>query len=361
MKKYKVGILGATGMVGQNYIKLLEDHPWFDISYLAASPRTAGEKYGREMKDKWQMDVAMPENVLNIVLEDVGNVEKIKGKCDLVFSSFGMNSDEKIRDCENKYAKFGLPVVSSSSANRHTKDVPMIVPEVNSGHLEMIKIQKKNHLWDKGFIVTKPNCSLQSYIIPVYALMKAGYEVKKMIVTTLQAVSGGGYPGIASLDMIDNVVPYIGGEEEKSETEPLKVLGKIENGNYKNFDDLKISAHCNRVPVADGHLACVSMLFGKNKPNKSEIINIWRDFRPDIQGLNLPFAPSPTIIYKEEENRPQPKKDRQEGNGMAITIGRLRECNVFDHKFTCLSHNTIRGAAGGGILLAELLAKKRLI
>lgn len=361
MEKYKVGILGATGMVGQNYIKLLDKHPWFEVSYLAAAPETVGERYGKAIIGKWQMDTAMPENVANIILEDVSNVEKAKGKCDFVFSAFGMADEEAIKNCENQYAKAGIPVVSNTSANRHTGDVPMIVPEVNPDHLEMVKIQQKNRSWNKGFVVTKPNCSLQSYIIPIYALMQAGFEIKKMIVTTLQAVSGAGYPGVPSLDMIDNVVPYIKGEEEKSELEPLKILGEIKARKFVNFDGIQISAHCNRVPVINGHLACASILFGDKKPDKEEVINIWRNFKSEPQELKLPFAPIPPIVYKEEENRPQPRKDRNESNGMGIVVGRLRKCNVFDYRFACLSHNTVRGAAGGGILTAELLAEKGMI
>ena len=361
MKKIKVGILGATGMVGQNYIRLLEEHPWFEISHLAAAPQTAGKKYGEEMTGKWQMDTSMPKNVSEIVLADVSNIESAKNNCDFVFSAFAMESDDAIRKCENKYAEAGIPVISSSSANRWVKDVPMIVPEVNPNHLEMIKIQQKNNSWDKGFVVTKPNCSLQSYIIPIYALMEAGFEVKKIIVTTMQAVSGGGYPGVPSLDVIDNIIPLIKGEEEKSEKEPLKVLGSIKDGVLKDFDDLQISAHCNRVAVTDGHLACVSVLFGDKKPSEEKIISIWEKFKAEPQRLELPLAPMPPIIYKKEDNRPQPKKDRLEKRGMAVTIGRLRKCNVFDYRFTCLSHNIIRGAAGGGVLTAELLMKKGII
>ena len=361
MKKYKVGVLGATGVVGQNYIKLLNDHPWFEVVYAAGAPDQAGKKYEEAVRGNWQMDIPIPENIAGLTVEAVSDVAKANGKCEFVFSAFNMSNNEMIKDCENQYANIGIPVISNTSAHRYSKDVPMLIPEINASHLEMIKIQQENHSWDKGFVITKPNCSLQSYIIPIYALMRAGYEVKKMIITTLQAVSGGGYPGVPSLDVVDNVNPCIGGEEEKTELEPLKILGKIENKEFVEFKDLQISAHCNRVAVTDGHLACVSVLFGDNKPNKEEILEIWQNFKAEPQELDLPFAPQPPIIYKEEDNRPQPRKDRYNGKGMAATVGRLRECNVFDYRFACLSHNTIRGAAGGAILGAELLVKKGYI
>jgi aspartate-semialdehyde dehydrogenase len=266
-----------------------------------------------------------------------------------------------IKEIEEKYAKLGMPVVSNASANRWTDDVPMLIPEINSEHLKMIKIQQKNHGWDKGFIVVKPNCSLQSYITPIYALIKAGYPVKKIMITTLQAVSGAGYPGVASLDMIDNVVPFIGGEEEKTEEEPLKILSTIKNNKFEKNKDIKISATCTRVPVSDGHLASVNISFKDKKPTKEEVIKIWNEFKSIPQEMKLPFAPISPIIYREEENRPQPKKDRDTDKGMTITIGRLRDCKIFDYKFVTLSHNTVRGAAGGGILNAELLVKEGYI
>lgn len=365
MKKFKVGIFGATGMVGQNYIRLLENHPWFDVVYLAASANSAGMKYADAVTNRWVMPTVIPKNIENIIVEDVMNIKKIKGKCDFVFSAFEMPDKKLIKETEEKYASMGIPVVSNASANRKTKDVPMLVPEINADHLEMIKIQQKNHDWDQeekhGFIVVKPNCSIQSYLTPIYALEQAGYPVAKIFVTTLQAVSGAGYPGVPSLDMIDNIVPYIGGEEEKTETEPLKILGKIVDGKFVNKKDLKISATCTRVPVSDGHTATVNILFKENKPTKEEILEIWKKFKGEPQKMKLPFAPIQAIIYKNEENRPQPKKDRDSGKGMAVTIGRLRKCNIFDYKFVALSHNTVRGAAGGGILNAELLVKKGYI
>lgn len=361
MKKFKVGILGATGMVGQNYVRLLENHSWFEVVYLAASTRSAGKKYSDAVLGRWQMNSLIPENIKNIIVEDVIDMEKAKKKCDFVFSAFEIPDKEMVKNIEEKYAEAGLPVVSNASANRSTEDVPMIIPEINPDHLEMINQQKKNHKWNKGFIVVKPNCSLQSYLTPIFALEKAGYPIKKIFVTTLQAVSGAGYPGVPSLDMIDNVIPFIGGEEEKTEEEPLKILGNIKNGKFIQRKDLQISAHCTRVPVIDGHTACVNILFKNKIPTKERIIEIWRNFKGLPQELKLPFAPICPIIYKEEENRPQPKKDRGNDKGMAVTVGRLRKCKIFDYKFVALSHNTVRGAAGGGILNAELLVKKNYL
>ncbi len=360
MKKYKVGILGATGMVGQNYIKLLENHPWFDVIYLGASANSAGKKYKDAVALRWVMSTPIPENIKNIIVEDVVEVVKAK-ECDFVFSAFEMPDKKLIKEIEEKYASVDIAVVSNASANRSTPDVPMLIPEINPEHLEMIKTQQKNHGWKKGFIVVKPNCSIQSFLTPIYALEQAGYSIDKIMTTTMQAISGAGYPGVPSLDMIDNVVPFIGGEEEKTEQEPLKILGKIINGKFVDKKNLKISATCTRVPVTDGHTAVVNILFKDKKPSKEEILKIWKDFKGEPQKLKLPFAPFSPIIYIEEENRPQPKKDRDIDKGMAVIIGRLRECNVFDYKFVALSHNTIRGAAGGGILNAELLVKKGYI
>jgi aspartate-semialdehyde dehydrogenase len=361
MKKFKVGILGATGMVGQNYIRLLENHPWFDVVYVAASLNSAGVTYSESVKNRWQMVTSIPEKVGNLIVEDVADVVKAAKKCDFVFSAFELSDKQLVKEMEERYAEAGLPVVSNASANRKIDDVPMLIPEINYDHLKIIKIQQKNHGWNKGFIVVKPNCSLQSYITPIYALQEAGYPIKKIIITTLQAVSGAGYPGIPSLDMIDNVVPFIGGEEEKTEEEPLKILGTIKDNKFIKNKDITISATCTRVPVSDGHLATVNILFKDKKPTKEEIIKIWTNFKSLPQKLNLPFAPINPIIYKEEENRPQPKKDRGNDKGMAVTVGRLRDCNIFDYKFVTISHNTVRGAAGGGILNAELLVKEGYI
>ena len=361
MKKLKVGILGATGMVGQNYIKLLENHPWFDVVYLAASANSAGVSYAEAVNGRWQMPTPIPAKINNIKVENVDDIEKASKKCDFVFSAFEISDKNLVREIEEKYAAAGMPVVSNASANRWSEDVPMLIPEINSSHLDIIATQKKNHGWSKGFIAVKPNCSLQSYLTPIYALNKAGFPVKSVMITTLQAVSGAGYPGVPSLDMIDNVVPFIGGEEEKTEEEPLKILGEIKNGKFVKSKDINISATCTRVPVIDGHLATVNILFKDKKPTKEQVLKIWKDFRGIPQDLKLPFAPINPIIYKEEDNRPQPRKDRDNDKGMAVTIGRLRDCKIFDYKFVALSHNTVRGAAGGGILNAELLVKEGYI
>ncbi|MCP4683536.1 MAG: aspartate-semialdehyde dehydrogenase [Desulfobacterales bacterium] len=356
MEKIKVGIIGATGMVGQNYIKRLDKHPWFTVTYVAASPRSAGKMYQDAVANRWHMNGAIPDDVRKLVVCDANQVDEIKGKCRFVFSALDMDK-QAIMDLEGLYAKNHIPVVSNNSAYRYTEDIPVLIPEINSHHIEIIKQQQKNHKWP-GFVVVKPNCSVQSYLIPVFALHKAGYYIKHMILSTLQAVSGSGYPGVPSLDILDNIVPYCKGEEEKSEKEPLKILGSVVNNRIIGYDAIKISAHCNRVPVIDGHTACVSMAFEDKKPTIEEIKKIWRDFRSVPQELSLPSAPMEPILYKEALDRPQPRKDRDNGDGMAITLGRLRECNVFDYRFVGLSHNTIRGAAGGGILNAELLMAK---
>ncbi len=359
MEKIKVGVLGATGMVGQQYIALLEKHPWFEVSYVAASPSSAGKKYADAVLGRWQMNNDIPAAVRDLMVEDANQASTALGKCKFVFSALDMDK-QAIKALEDEYAGLGIPVVSNASANRGTEDVPMLIPEINHQHVSIIADQKKKRGWKNGFIAVKPNCSLQSYMTPVYALIAAGYSVSRMIITTMQAVSGAGYPGVPSLDMIDNLVPFIGGEEEKSEVEPHKILGKITDGRILNDSSIKISAHCNRVPVVDGHTACVSLEFAGKKPELSEIRRIWENFRSLPQELDLPFAPGQPIIYRDEPNRPQPRKDRDADKGMAVTVGRLRPCNVFDVRFVGLSHNTIRGAAGGGILNAELLKVKGL-
>jgi aspartate-semialdehyde dehydrogenase len=358
--KIKVGILGATGMVGQNYIRLLDNHPWFEVVYLAASPSSAGKRYTEAVEGRWHMSTDIPERVMGIRVEDASNVKQAAGKCQLIFSAVEMEK-KAILALESEYANQGFPVVSNNSAHRSTEDVPVLVPEINADHLKIIPEQKKHYGWSKGFLVVKPNCSIQSYVTPIYALIKAGYPLKRMILTTLQAVSGAGYPGPASIDLIDNVIPFISGEEEKSEVEPQKVLGKVEKGKIVPDETIRISAHCNRVPVRDGHTACVSFELGEKKPEINEIIRIWRDFAAVPQELKLPSAPIPAIVYRGENDRPQPVKDRDTGNGMTVTVGRLRKCNVFDYRFSGLHHNTVRGAAGGAILIAELLKAQGLI
>jgi aspartate-semialdehyde dehydrogenase len=359
-KKIKVGILGATGMVGQNFIRLLKDHPWFDVVHLAASANSAGKKYKDAVAGRWHMREDIPEAVRNLMVEDASDINKAVGKCSLVFSAVEMDK-QAIMALEGDYAARGFVVVSNNSAHRHTEDVPVLIPEINPEHLDIIPAQQKNHGWNKGFIVVKPNCSIQSYMLPVYALMKAGYIIDKMIVTTLQALSGAGYPGPAAIDLVDNIVPFISGEEEKSEVEPKKIFGKIKNGKFVDDENIKISAHCNRVAVTDGHTACCSIQFSGKKPGMDEIIRIWENFSALPQELKLPSAPIPPMVYRTEANRPQPQKDRDAGRGMTVTVGRLRQCNVFDYRFIGMHHNTVRGAAGGGILSAELLKAKGLV
>ena len=363
MAKIPVGILGATGMVGQQYIALLNNHPWFEVCYAAASPRSAGKKYKEAVAGKWLHNETFASHTGELIVQDANDVNCAaaafkKGECSFVFSALEMGKDE-IYSLEEAYAAASIPVISNASAHRWTNDVPVLIPEINPGHTDIIPHQQKARGWERGFIAVKPNCSIQSYMAPVHALALAGFNTQRIIVTTLQAVSGAGYPGVPSLDMIDNIVPYIGGEEEKSEMEPLKIFGNIENGMFQKATLPKISAHCNRVPVIDGHTACISLEFGEKKPGSmEEIKKIWAVFKGLPQEADFPMAPSQPIIYREEENRPQPRKDRDADKAMAVVTGRLRPCNVFDIRFTALSHNTVRGAAGGGILNAELLRHK---
>jgi len=351
MEKLKVGILGATGMVGQNYISLLENHPWFEVSYVVASPRSAGKKYSEAVAGRWHMKKDIPEKIKDLMVVGIDNIEEVKQNCNFVFSAL---DSSVAKEWEEKYAA-EIPVVSNASTHRHTEDVPMLIPEINHEHADIIPTQQKNHGWG-GFIAVKPNCSLQSYMTPLFALHDK-FKVKRAIITTMQAVSGAGHPGVSSFDIIDNIIPFIGGEEEKSELEPQKIMGKIVGEKIENNEELVISAHCNRVPAIDGHMACVSVDFEK-KPEKEQILEAWKNFKSLPQELELPFAPEQPIIYREEPDRPQTRLDRDADKGMACVCGRLRECRVFDYRFVALSHNTIRGAAGGGILNAELLFKK---
>ncbi len=357
VNKIKVGVIGATGMIGQVYLRLLSRHPWFEVVYLAASPNSAGKKYAEAVAGRWHMKDDIPGEFKDIIVEDASIVSKAVGKCKLVFSAVEMDR-KAILALEEEYASKGFAVVSNNSAHRHTEDVPVMVPEINDSHLDIIPEQRKKRGWKQGLLVVKPNCSIQSYMLPMYALIKAGYPIDNMIVATLQAVSGAGYPGPASIDLIDNVLPSLASEEDKSEVEPLKILGRIKGGKIISDASIKISAHCNRVPVSDGHIACCSIKFAGKKPAMEEVIRIWRNFTALPQELKLPSAPLPPIIYRDEPDRPQPGKDRDAGKGMAITVGRLRPCNVFDYRFVGLHHNTVRGAAGGAILTAELLMAK---
>jgi aspartate-semialdehyde dehydrogenase len=362
MRKIPVGVLGATGMVGQNYIALLSDHPWFETRFVAASPRSAGRPYKEAVAGRWHLEKAYKPATGELIVADANDVSAAveaskRGDCAFVFSALEMGKDE-IKALEEAYAAAGIPVISNASAHRWTPDVPMLIAEVNPHHTDVIPLQQKARGWGKGFIAVKPNCSIQSYMTPFYALIEAGFEIRRAVAATLQAVSGAGYPGVASLDIIGNIVPFICGEEEKSEKEPLKILGTVDAGGITNAEFPKIAAHCNRVPVINGHIACVSMEFGEKKPSVEEIKRIWREFKASPQEMDLPFAPVQPIIVREEDNRPQPYKDGGADKAMAVTVGRVRPCPVFDARFVGCSHNTVRGAAGGGILNAELLKVK---
>ena len=352
-KKLKVGILGGTGMVGQRFISLLENHPWFEVVAIAASPRSAGKKYEEAIGGRWKMTTPMPEAVKNIIVEDVSNVEEVASKVDFVFSAVDMSKDE-IKKIEEEYAKTETPVVSNNSAHRWTPDVPMVVPELNPEHLEVIESQKKRLGTTRGFIAVKPNCSIQSYTPALHALKKAGYEPKTVVATTYQAISGAGKTFKDWPEMEGNIIPFIGGEEEKSEQEPLRIWGHIENGEIVKADGPVITTQCIRVPVL------VTFEEGK-KPSKEEIIRVWREYSGVPQELKLPSAPEHFIQYLEDDNRPQVSMDVDYENGFGVSMGRLREDTVFDYKFVGLSHNTVRGAAGGAVLTAELLTAKKYI
>lgn len=355
MKKLRVGILGATGMVGQRFVTLLDNHPWFETAVLAASARSAGQTFEAAAAGRWKIQEAMPQALKNLVVRDVNEVQDIAHSVDFVFCALDLDKEE-IKKLEFCYAENGVPVVSNNSAHRWTPDVPMIIPEVNPEHLKLIRIQRKNHGWKKGFVVVKPNCSLQSYILPLKALEE--FKPACVYVTTLQAISGSGKTLAGAPEILDNVIP-LPGEEEKSEREPLKILGRLSKGRVKD-SAIKITAHCNRVAAQDGHMAVVSVKF-KKRPSREDIIGAWRSWRPAPQELMLPSAPQPCIEYREGEDRPQTRLDRGAGGGMAIVVGRLRECRLLDYRFMALSHNTIRGAAGGAILTAELLYKSRFL
>ncbi|MDR2151023.1 MAG: aspartate-semialdehyde dehydrogenase [Spirochaetaceae bacterium] len=359
MNRIPVGVLGATGMVGQQYLSLLAGHPWFAVRFVAASARSAGKSYRDAVAGRWHLGKSAEESVYSITVEDANDVSRAQaaaaeGRCVFVFSALEMGKDET-RRLEEAYAACGIPVISNASAHRWTADVPMLIAEVNPHHTDIIQTQRAARGWKNGFIVVKPNCSIQSYVTPLHALLKAGYDLKRVIVSTLQAVSGAGYPGVSSFDIVDNVVPYISGEEEKSEQEPLKILGDIAEGVFVNRVEPLISAHCNRVPVLNGHTACVSLEFGTVKPSLDEVKKVWSEFTSIPQALKLPSAPQHPIIVREEPDRPQARFDRDADKAMAVSVGRIRPCPVFDIRFVGLHHNTIRGAAGGGILNAELL------
>jgi aspartate-semialdehyde dehydrogenase len=356
-KKTTVGILGATGMVGQRFVTLLADHPWFEVSIVAASERSAGRPYEEAVEGRWAMNSNLPDNIKKLNVYDVvKNMEFIAKNVDLVFCALDMEKAD-IKLIEENYAKNNVAVVSNNSAHRWTDDIPMLLPEVNYSHLELITNQKLNRGWDKGFIVVKPNCSIQSYVPALSAL--ADFGPSQVIVTTLQSISGAGKTFETWPEIVDNVIPFIGGEEEKSEKEPLRVLGKYVDGKIELHNKLKISATCTRVATSDGHMATVHVKFEK-KPSMEQILRAWGDFQP-LHHLDLPSSPKKLLNYLFDENRPQTNTDRNCENGMGISLGRLREDNIFDWKFICLSHNTLRGAAGGALLTAELLKAKNYI
>ena len=349
--KLKVGILGATGMVGQRFISLLENHPWFDVCVLAASPRSAGKTYEEAVGGRWKMDTPMPEKVRNLVVMNVNEVEKVAAGVDFLFSAVDMTKEE-IRAIEEAYAKTETPVVSNNSAHRWTPDVPMVVPEINASHFYVIPFQKKRLGTTRGFIAVKPNCSIQAYAPALTAWMQ--YEPYEVVATTYQAISGAGKTFKDWPEMIGNIIPYIGGEEEKSEKEPLRIWGRIENGVIVPAESPKITCQCVRVPVLNGHTAAAFVKFRK-KPSKEELIEALRTFRGLPQERQLPSAPKQFIEYLEEDNRPQVSLDVDYENGMGVSIGRLREDTIYDYKFIGLAHNTVRGAAGGAVLCAEAL------
>lgn len=352
-RKYRVGIIGATGMVGQRFITLLHNHPWFEITTLAASARSAGKTYEELMDGRWAFDWEIPECVRKMVVMDASKVEEVASTVDFVFCAVDMPKDQ-IRALEDAYAKTETPVVSNNSAHRWTEDVPMMVPEVNDAHMAVIEAQRKRLGTKIGFVAAKPNCSIQGYVPALSPLRDFG--ISKISVCTYQAISGAGKTFKSWPEMVDNVIPFIGGEEEKSEKEPLKIWGHVEDGKIVCADAPVISAQCYRVAAADGHMAAVSVSFDK-KPSKEEILKRWAEFKGLPQQLDLPSAPKQFLNYFEEENRPQTRLDRDIEGGMGVSIGRLREDSIFDYKFVSLSHNTVRGAAGGAVLTAELLCK----
>ena len=359
MEKIRAGIVGATGMVGQRFVSLLADHPWFTVVTVAASERSAGKAYAEAVGGRWAMQTPVPASIGSLVVKDASKIEDVAGGVDLIFCAVDMPKDQT-RALEESYARAETPVVSTNSAHRMTPDVPMLLPEVNPHHLGIIEAQRRRLGIKRGFITVKPNCSIQSYVPALHPLREFGIE--QVFVCTYQAISGAGKTFKDWPEMVDNVIPLIPGEEEKSEIEPLKVWGSVESAGIVNTASPVISSQCIRVPVTDGHLAAVFVSF-KKKPPREKILEQWKGFEPKTQKLNLPSAPHPFLHYFEEENRPQTRLDRDAGGckdnpraaGMGITIGRLRDDKILDYRFVCLSHNTIRGAAGGAVLTAELL------
>ena len=353
MEKCKVGVIGATGMVGQRFLTLLENHPYFEVTALVASPRNAGKTYEQALDGRWKMTTPLPEKYKNMTVISSEDIETVKGLVSFVFCAVNMKKDE-IKALEEAYAKAEIPVVSNNSAHRWTPDVPMVIPEVNADHYAVIEAQKKRLGTKRGFIAVKPNCSIQGYVPALTAVKDFG--IKEIVVTTYQAISGAGKTFNEWPEMIDNIIPFIGGEEEKSEQEPLRIWGKVEDGQIVKADAPLITSQCIRVPVTDGHMAAVFVKF-ENKPTKEQILERWKTFSGKPQELGLPSAPEQFITYMQEDNRPQTKLDRDIYGGMGVTVGRLREDTIYDYKFVALAHNTLRGAAGGALLCAELLYK----
>lgn len=359
MKKFKVGVIGATGMVGQRFVSLLENHPWFQLTAVAASARSAGKKYSDAVGARWMMKTPIPEEAASLIVYNAAeDIDKITSQVDFVFSAVDMKKEE-IKALEEAYAKAECPVISNNSAHRWTDDVPMVVPEINPEHIKIIDDQRRRLGTKRGFIAVKSNCSLQSYV-PALHPLKDAFGLNRVLVCTYQAISGAGKNFETWPEMLDNVIPYIGGEEEKSEQEPLKLWGHIENGKIVPASTPSITAQCIRVPVSDGHMAAVFASFDK-KPTEEQILEKWNSFKGRAQELELPSAPKQFLHYFTENDRPQTRLDRMTENGMAVSIGRLRPDTQYDYKFVCLSHNTLRGAAGGGVLLAELLCAEGYI
>ncbi len=350
-KKLKVGVLGATGMVGQRFLALLENHPWYEVSLVAASPSSAGKPYAEAVKGRWAMKTPIPAATAGLTVQDASAVEKIAGAVDFVFCAVDMSKEETAK-LEEAYARAETPVVSNNSAHRATPDVPMMIPEVNPEHTAAVEAQRRRLGTARGFVAVKPNCSLQSYVPALHPLMSFG--PKRIAVCTYQAISGAGKTFESWPEMVDNVIPFIKGEEEKSEKEPLKIWGTYADGRIVPAAEPVITAQCIRVPASDGHLAAVFVSFDR-KPSREQVLEAWKTFAGKPQALKLPSAPAPFLTYFEDDARPQTRLDRDAGNGMGVTIGRLRPDPMFDYRFVCLSHNTVRGAAGGAVLTAELL------
>lgn len=360
MKKYSVGVVGATGMVGQRFVSLLARHPWFQLTVVAASARSAGKPYEEAVQGRWAMPMPLPQEAKSLIVQDAqADREKIAASVDFIFCAVDMKKEE-IRALEDAYAKLECPVISNNSAHRWTEDVPMVIPEVNPEHLKIIEAQKKRLGTKRGFVAVKSNCSIQSYAPALHPLRQA-FGLESVLVCTYQAISGAGKTFTTWPEMVDNLIPYIGGEEEKSEREPLKVWGTLEDGKIVTAASPAITAQCLRVPVSDGHTAAVFIRFRDKKPSEDEIKTLWQNFKGRPQELDLPSAPKQFLRYFEEPDRPQAKLDRDLEGGMAITLGRLRPDTQYDYKFVGLSHNTLRGAAGGGVLLAELLCAEGYI